>query len=182
MINFDTFGRIYFPDPTKDEIVGVRLYSEDSKIFIEFEFPFTKKPQRQIIFIGDFNKLGKVTCLYNTYYEGNFGSGGNLCRYRVGYMISGKHFLNIEDIKFTKASIPATSLVEWFNIKTIKLAKEPVKAIQYGFFKEIKINTDAFDDVKFAFRERGWFKLDLDIYTKFGSFGIPYKVGNFVIF
>lgn len=150
MSNFDAFGKIFYPDPDKDVIQGANLYSNDMGIFIEFDIPRIQIPNKPQIILGEFTGHGPITCLENEIFGFESGQGGNRCKYKVGYLFTGMLFPRVEDIKFNLAVFHVNSLVEWFNIKTIKTQFLETN-IEFGPDQIIDLKIQGFDKAYFKF-------------------------------
>lgn len=150
MSTFDAFGKVFYPDPEKDVIQGAKLYSNEKGTFIEFDFPRLQIPNKPQIILGEFTGYGPITCLDNEIYGFESGQGGNRCKYKVSYLFTGMLFPKAENIKFNASIFHVDSLVEWFNIRTIKSLFLATN-IEFGPDQKIDLDIKGFKKASFNF-------------------------------
>ncbi len=150
MDSFNAFGRVFYPDPDKDVILGANLYSNDGGIFIEFDHPRFQIPNKPSIILGEFTGYGPITCFENEIYAFESGQGGNRCRYKVSYLFTGMLFSLEENIRFNIAIFHVDTMIEWFNIKTIKTEFLSTK-IEFGPDQTIELDINGFEKAYFKF-------------------------------
>ncbi len=147
----ESFGRIFYPNPEKDVIPGAKLYSNEKGIYVEFDFPFQKQPDRIDFLLGEFNEIGLISGVNSTLVGRNFGTGASRCTYKITNLFTGAHFETDDDLIFNRCLFRVDSLFEWFNIRLIQHKSEPNKRIEFGETKEINIDIPGFKRSFFSF-------------------------------